>query len=249
MAKKLEGKIALVTGGTTGIGLATAKLFHEEGARVIVTGRNPKTLDEARVQLGGTADVVSSDAGDPVAIEALFADIARRYERLDVLFVNAGIVRIGTIEESSLATFEEVMRVNVVGPWLSLKYATPLFRAGGAVVLNASINARLGMVGSSAYAASKAALRSLGRVAAAELAPRGIRVNVLSPGPTDSGITEKVLDPAAAAAALAHLTERIVMKRLGTVDEVARAALFLASDDSSFMTGEEIVVDGGMTRV
>jgi len=249
MAKKLEGKIALVTGGTTGIGLAAAKLFHHEGARVIVTGRNPKTLDEARAQLGSAVDVLASDAGDPAAVEALFTDIAERYGRLDVLFLNAGIVRIGTIEASPLATFEDVMRVNVVGPWLSLKHATPLLRTGGAVVLNASINARLGMVGSSAYAASKAALRSLGRTAASELAPRGVRVNVLSPGPTDSGITAKVLDPAAAAATLAHLAERIVMKRLGTVDEVARAALFLASDDSSFMTGEEIVVDGGMTRV
>ncbi|WP_394834641.1 SDR family oxidoreductase [Pendulispora rubella] len=249
MRKKLEGKIALVTGGTTGIGLATAKLFRDEGARVIVTGRTTKTLEEARIHLGSTVDVLSSDAGDPAAIEALFVDIARRYERLDVLFLNAGIVRIGTIAESPLSTFEDVMRVNVVGPWLSLKHATPLFRSGGAVVLNASINARLGMVGSSAYAGSKAALRSLGRVAAAELAALGVRVNVLSPGPTDSGITEKVLDPATAAATLAHLAERIVLKRLGNVDEIARAALFLASDDSSFMTGEEMVVDGGMTRV
>lgn len=175
--------------------------------------------------------------------------MARRVGQLDVLFLNAGIVREGTIASMADAVFDEVIRVNVKGPWLALKHAAPLMRPGGAILLNASINARLGMPGTSAYAASKAALRSLARTAASELAGRGVRVNVLSPGTTDSGIIEKLRDAAGAAAARTHLAERIVMKRLGTVDEIARVALFLASDDSSFMTGEEIVVDGGMTRV
>ena len=249
MTKKLEGKIALVTGGTTGIGLATAKLFHAEGARVIVTGKNPATLDVARVNLHGIAEVVPSDSGDAAEIQELFAGIAKEHGRLDVLFLNAGIVRGTTIAAMSEADFDEVFRVNVKGPWLALKAAIPLLRPGGAVVLNASIMARLGMPGTSAYAASKAALRSLARTAASELAEQGVRVNAVSPGPTDSGIIEKVRSAEAAAATRRELEARIPQRRLGSTDEIARAVLFLACDDSSFMTGEEIVVDGGMTRV
>jgi NAD(P)-dependent dehydrogenase (short-subunit alcohol dehydrogenase family) len=249
MTQKLKGKTALVTGGTTGIGLATARLFHAEGARVIVTGKNPATLDAARASLRGIAEVVQSDSADDADIEELFAHVAREYGALDVLFLNAGILRRGTIADMGEAEFDEVFRVNVRGPWLAIKAAIPLLRRGGAVVLNASINAHLGMPGSSAYAASKAALRSLARTAASELAQRGVRVNVVSPGPTDSGIVEKTLSPADAAAAHTALEARIPLGRLASTEEIARAVLFLAADDSSFMTGEEIVVDGGMTRV
>jgi NAD(P)-dependent dehydrogenase (short-subunit alcohol dehydrogenase family) len=248
--KKLEGKIALVTGGTSGIGLATAKLFHSEGARVIVTGKNPATLEVARLSLRGIAEVVSSDSGDAGEIEGLFARVAKEHGGLDVLFLNAGIVRGGAIEAMSEADFDEVFRVNVKGPWLALKAAIPMLRRGGAVVLNASINAHLGMPGTSAYAASKAALRSFARTAASELAEQGVRVNAISPGPTNTGIVEKSGYSAEAAAALhASLEARIPQGRLGSADEIARVVLFLASDDSSFMTGEEVVVDGGMTRV
>ena len=246
---RLEGKTALVTGGTTGIGLAAARLFHDEGARVIVTGRNAATLAKARAQLHGVADVLESDAGDPAAIAALFARVAKDYGGLDVLFLNAGIVRHAPIASMNEADFDEVFRVNFKGPWLALKAAFPILRRGGAVVLNGSINARLGMPGTSAYAASKAALRSLARTAASELINQGIRVNVVSAGPTDSGIIEKVLSPKETRAAHAALKARIPMQRLGATDEIARVALFLASDDSSFMTGEEVVADGGMTRV
>lgn len=249
MTKKLSGKIALVTGGTTGIGLATARLLHTEGAHVIVTGKNPETLEAARASLRGVAEVLSSDSGDAAEIEALFARIGREHGGLDVLFLNAGIVRGGAIATMSDADFDEVFRVNVKGPWLALKAAIPLLRRGGAIVLNASINAHLGMAGTSAYAASKAALRSFARTAASELAERGVRVNVVSPGPTDSGILEKVYGPEAAAATRTALDARILQRRLGSTDEIARVVLFLACDDSSFMTGEEVVVDGGMTRV
>jgi NAD(P)-dependent dehydrogenase (short-subunit alcohol dehydrogenase family) len=249
MTQRLKGKTALVTGGTTGIGLATARLFHAEGARVIVTGKNPATLDAARARLRGIAEVVQSDSADDADVEELFAHVAREYGALDVLFLNAGILRRGTIADMGEAEFDEVFRVNVRGPWLAIKAAIPLLRRGGAVVLNASINAHLGMPGSSAYAASKAALRSLARTAASELAQQGVRVNVVSPGPTDSGIIEKTLSPADAAAAHTALEARIPMGRLASTEEIARAVLFLAADDSSFMTGEEIVVDGGMTRV
>jgi NAD(P)-dependent dehydrogenase (short-subunit alcohol dehydrogenase family) len=249
MTQKLKGKAALVTGGTTGIGLATARLFHAEGARVIVTGKNPATLDGARASLRGIAEVVQSDSADDADIGELFAHVAREYGALDVLFLNAGIVRRGTIADMGEAEFDEVFGVNVRGPWLAIKAAIPLLRRGGAVVLNGSINGHLGMPGSSAYAASKAALRSLARTAASELAQQGVRVNVVSPGPTDSGIIEKTLSPVDAAAARTALEARIPLGRLASTEEIARAVLFLAADDSSFMTGEEIVVDGGMTRV
>ena len=249
MSKKLNGRIALVTGGTTGIGLATARLFHTEGARVIVTGKNPATVKTARASLDGIAEVVSSDSGDSAEIEGLFARIQREYGGLDVLFLNAGIVRGGTIATMGEADFDEVFRVNVKGPWLALKAAVPLLRRGAAVVLNASINAHLGMPGTSAYAASKAALRSFARTAAAELAEQGVRVNAVSPGPTDSGIIEKVYSAEAVAVINSALEAKIPLHRRGSTDEIARVVLFLASDDSSFMTGEEVVVDGGMTRM
>src|SRR5690348_9866095 len=149
MTKKLEGKVALVTGGTSGIGLATAKLFHAEGARVIVTGKNRATLEVARASLRGIAEVVSSDSGDAAEIEDLFARVGKEYGGLDVLFLNAGILRVGTIAVMDEASFDEVFRVNVKGAWLALKGAMPLLRRGGAVILNASINAHLGMPGTS----------------------------------------------------------------------------------------------------
>src|SRR6202521_5200167 len=226
MSKKLDGRIALVTGGTTGIGLATARLFHTEGARVIVTGKNPTTIEASRASLDGIAEVVSSDSGDSAEIEGLFARIQREHGGLDVLFLNAGVLRGGTIATMGEADFDEVFRVNVKGPWFPLKAAIPLLRRGGAVVLNGSINGHLGMPGTSAYAASKAALRALARVAASELAPRGVRVNVVSPGPTDSGILAKMMGPGAAIAKSAELAERILLGRMGRTEEVAAAGRF-----------------------
>lgn len=244
MTGKLEGKTALITGGTTGIGFATAKVFAAEGARVFVTGQNPTTIEVAKRELAGIAEVIRSDAGDAAEIGALFDRIGR----VDVLFLNAAVLGGGTIEEMTEERFDELFRINVKGPWLALKAAASHMPEGGTIVLNGSISARLGMPGTSAYSASKAALRSLARTAASELAARNIRVNVLSPGPTDTGITEKYFGEKAAGLK-EKMAEQILMKRLGTNEEIARAALFLAGSDSSFMTGEEIVVDGGMTRV
>jgi NAD(P)-dependent dehydrogenase (short-subunit alcohol dehydrogenase family) len=245
---KLDGKVTLITGGTTGIGFAAAKRFRAEGARVFVTGSNPATLARAREELRDVAEVIPSEAADPAAVQRLFADIVERAGGLDALFLNAGIIRVAPLSEMPEELFDDVMRVNVKGVFLALKAAAPLLRNGGSIVINGSISARLGMAGAAAYSASKGAVRSLASVAAIELASRGIRVNVLSPGPTDSGILTKLLGPEGAAATSAALRERVPLKRVARTEEIAAAALFLLSDDSSFMTGEDMVVDGGMTR-
>lgn len=248
--KKLTGKTALVTGGTTGIGLAAARLFADEGAHVVVTGRNPETLAAARAALGPTAEVVASDAGDRKDLEAIADRLRQSGRTLDLLFLNAGVAKFGPIAALPEEDFDETFRVNVKGPWLALKILAPLMKEGGSVVVNSSVNNILGMPGSSAYAASKAALRSLVRTAAAELAPSGVRVNAVSPGPIATPLYGKLgLSEAARQGFAEGLVQRIPLKRFGTSEEIARAALFLGSDDSSFMTGEEIVVDGGMTRV
>lgn len=244
---KLESKIVVITGGTTGIGLAAARLFAAEGARVTVTGSNPKTLEAARSELRGVAEVVASDAGSADDI----AQLARSFASgVDVLYLNAGIAKFGPIASLDLAAFDESFRINVRGSWLALKHFGPLMRRGGSVVVTTSVNDELGMPGSSAYAATKAALRSLVRVAANESAEAGVRVNAVSPGPIETPLYSKLGMPSEAVQGFAKdLIGRIPMKRFGTSAEVAKAALFLASDDSSFMTGEEIVLDGGMTRV
>jgi NAD(P)-dependent dehydrogenase (short-subunit alcohol dehydrogenase family) len=245
---KLQNKQVVITGGTTGIGLATARLFSEEGAKVTITGTNPATLEAAKKELGARVDVVRSDAGSGADIAALARSFSDK--RVDVLFLNAGIGKFGSIVELDEAVFDESFRVNVRGPWLALKHFSPIMNRGGAVVVNSSVNNLLGMPGSSVYAASKAAVRSLVRTAASELAASGVRVNAVSPGPIETPLYGKLGLPAEVLQGFAQeLVRKIPLQRFGRPEEIARAALFLASDDSSFMTGEEIVLDGGMTRV
>ncbi|HEY4057917.1 MAG TPA: SDR family oxidoreductase [Kofleriaceae bacterium] len=242
---KLTNKTILITGGTTGIGLATAKLFAAEGARLVVTGTNPVTLEAARHELGDTARVIASDAGDGAA----YAAIAASGIKLDGIFLNAGIAKFAPVTGFDEATLDEVLRVNVKGPFLAIKHLAPLVQRGGSVVVTTSINNQLGMPGSAMYAASKAAARSLVRVAAVELAAQGIRVNAVSPGPVETPLYGKLgLTPEVVQGFAKDLSGKIALGRFGRSDEVARAALFLISDDSSFMTGEEIVLDGGMTQ-
>lgn len=247
---KLENKVAIITGGTSGIGLAAARLFAAEGAKVTVTGSSAASVAAAKAELAGVADVVLSDAAATADIQKLAAAFAAKGTPVDVIFVNAGIAKLAPIAELDEADFDASFRINVRGPWLMLKSFAPLMRRGGSIVFNTSINNQLGMPGTSVYGASKAALRSLVRVAANELAGAGVRVNAVSPGPIDTPLHAKLgFAPDVSRSFAETLIAQIPMKRFGRPEEVAKAALFLASDDSSFMTGEEIVLDGGLTRV
>ena len=242
---KLDGEVALITGGTTGIGAATAKLFQAEGATVIATGSNPDTLEAARRALPGI-EVMASDAGDVAATRTLVGGVASRHGRIDVLFVNAGISRVAPVSAVDEATFDLLFNVNVRGAFFLLKHAIPVLSDGGSVILSSSVAGVLGAPGASVYSATKAALRSFGRTFAAELAPRGIRVNTISPGPIETAIHSKSgLSPKQTTGMMEKMLAAVPLGRLGQSEEVAKAALFLASDDASFTTGAELFVDGG----
>ncbi len=244
----LADKIALITGGTTGIGAATAKCFQEAGAKVIVTGSNPQTLDAARASMPGI-EVVASDAGDPAAAKALIAEVKTRHGRIDVLFVNAGIARFAPIANVDEAFFDAQFDVNVRGAFFLLKYAAPVMSDGGSIILTSSVAALKGGMARSVYAASKAAIRSFGRTFASELAPRNIRVNTISPGPIETPIMGKLgMAPEQVQGVVASMVAGVPLGRIGQPDEVAKTALFLASDTSSFITGTELLVDGGMVE-
>ena len=243
---KLDGKIALITGGTTGIGLASARLFHHEGARVYVTGRNPETLAAARKLLPPEVVIIQADSANLDDLDRVIAQLKVEAGRLDVLFVNAGVGEFQALEEASEAHWDRIMDVNLKGPFFLTQKALPLLGKGASVVYTTSVVDRKGFPGAAAYSASKAGLAGLARVLAVELAPRGIRVNSLAPGPIETpihgklGMTQEGLD-----AFRAGITQRVPLKRMGTDEEVAGAALFLASKDSAYITGDELLVDGG----
>ena len=248
MSGRLNGKVAVITGGTTGIGFATAKRFLDEGAKVVLTGRNPETLELARSELGGRAEVIASDASSEPDVKALFEQVAKTHGKVDVVFLNAGIARFAPWEAHSVEDFDEQFAINVKGPWLAIKHATPHLKEGASIIATTSAVNQLGMPASSAYSATKAAVQQLVRVAAAELSPKGIRVNAVSPGPIETPIFAKMGMPEEAALQMAEgIKSQVALGRFGRAEEVANAALFLASDESSFVQGQEIVVDGGIT--
>jgi len=248
MADRLKNKVAVITGGTTGIGFAAAKRFIDEGAKVIITGTNEKTLATARAELGDQAEVIASDASKEKDVQALFAHVTEKYGKIDTLFLNAGIARFAPWEDHSEDDFDLQFAINVKGPWLAIKNAIPVLNQGASIIATTSVANKMGMPGASAYAATKAALQQMVRTAAAELSPKGIRVNAVSPGPIETPIFAKTGMPEAEMQEMAAgMQSQIALGRFGTSEEVANVALFLASDESSFVQGQEFVVDGGLS--
>ena len=243
---KLKGKVAVVTGGNSGIGLATAKEFKEQGARVAISGRDPKTLAEAAVALGKDALAVQADVTDLADIDKLFAAVQQRFEKIDVLFVNAGLGIMKPFDAITEADFDEQMNVNFKGAYFTIQKALPLLNDNASIVLNTSIAAHIGWANFSIYSASKAALLSLAKSLSAELIGRGIRVNAVSPGPVQTPGPERA---GLGSDAMAGLREQVPMKRIGSPEEIAKAVLFLASSDSSFVLGTEIIADGGLIQL
>ncbi|KES22004.1 MULTISPECIES: SDR family NAD(P)-dependent oxidoreductase [Pseudomonas] len=247
---KLNDKIALVTGGNSGIGLATAQRFAREGATVVITGRRRQVLDEAVGQIGGNALGICADAGRLADIDALYQRIGQLYGRLDVLVANAGIIRPAAGEQVDEAQFDEQFDINVKGVFYSIQKALPLLRDGGSIVLVSSIAHLKALDAHVVYAATKAAVRSFARSWAAELRQRNIRVNCLSPGPVLTPIIGKMgIGDEQFAAFERQVAGLIPLGRLGRPEELANAALFLASDDSSFVTGVDLCVDGGLSQL
>lgn len=243
---RLTGKYTLITGGTSGIGLATAQAFLAEGAHVAVTGRNPATRAEAQRRLGDNAWVIDADAGAINAQQQLAETLASRWPRLDAVFINAGDVTHGALETWQEEAWDRLMGTNLKGPFFLIQALLPLLNNPSSVILCGSVSAHIGLPTSSAYAASKAGLLSLARTLSIELLPRGIRVNGLSPGPVATPALGKLgLDDKAQRALQSEIAKLVPLGRLGTPDELAKAALYLASDESTYTLGTELLVDGG----
>jgi NAD(P)-dependent dehydrogenase (short-subunit alcohol dehydrogenase family) len=242
------GKRVAVIGGTSGMGLATARLLSDAGASVVVTGRTEANVEAARRELGDGVLVVASDATSPADIAALAETIGEHLGQLDALVVSAGISRAATVEETSQALYDEVFDVNTKGPYFTVQRLAPLMAEGGGIVLITSVSNVKGLPMNSVYAASKAALRSMARTLARELLPRGVRVNALSPGPIDTGILDRSLPHEAAETTKRQMRENNPMGRFGTPEEVAAAAFFLAFE-ATFTTGAELAVDGGVSQL
>ncbi|HEX3836940.1 MAG TPA: SDR family oxidoreductase [Steroidobacteraceae bacterium] len=247
MSDRFSAKNVVVIGGNSGIGLAAARAFAQEGAKVVITGRSPQTLQGAAEEIGHGAVAIRSDIGDVAQISALFAQLSAQLGHIDVLFVNAGIGAFQPIEKVTERDWDSLHDINLKGVFFTVQQALPLLRTGAAIVLTGSIGALKGIPTGSVYAASKAGLRALGRSFAAELVGKGIRVNVVSPGPTDTPIIGRTggLPPQAIPAIREQMIRNTPMHRMGMPEEVAAAVLFLASAEAAFVTGIDFLVDGG----
>ena len=248
--KKLEGKVAVITGGNSGIGLATAQRFAAEGAHVFITGRRQGELDAAVRDIGKNVTGVQGDVSNLTDLDRLYATVKQQQGHIDVLFANAGGGELAPLGGISEEHFDKAFRVNVKGLLFTVQKALPLFQDGGSIILNASIAGSKGMAAFSVYSAAKAAVRSFARSWTVDLKHRKIRVNAISPGPIETpgynnmGLTEEQIKEFKTTVVAA-----VPMGRMGSPDEVAKAALFLASDDSSYVTGIELFVDGGMAQI
>lgn len=247
---RFEHLTVLVTGGSSGIGLAAAKAYAREGARVVITGRDEQALERARTEIGEGTLALRSDAGSLAEARRLATALQEQGIWLDAVFLNAGVARFASLDDASEALWDETFNANVKGPYFQVQALAPLLRPGAAIVINGSINARIGMPNSSIYAASKAALISLARTLSAELLPRGARVNVVSPGPISTPLYGKLgLDAAALDATAAAIQGQIPLGRFGTPEELASTVLHLSAKESAFIVGSELVVDGGMSNL
>lgn len=246
---RLKGKVAVITGGNSGIGFSIAETFRAEGASVVIFGRNRQTLDEAQQQLGGDTLSVQGDVSKMADLDTLYTEVSSKFGKIDILVVNAGIARMAFIEQVDEKHFDELVNVNFKGAYFTVQKALPYINSGASVILISSIGQEVGLPGSSVYSATKAALRSMARTFSAELLSKKIRVNVISPGPIETPIFETFSIPKEHIdKARQHIASMVPLKRFGTAKEVAMVAVFLASTDSSFILGEEIRVDGGQTN-
>jgi len=248
--KRFEGKVAVVTGGNSGIGLATAKRLHDEGARLAISGRSQKTLDEAVKIVGKDVLAVKADVAKAADLDKLYGAVAEKFGKIDVLFVNAGVAKFAPLTAVDEAHFDEMFDINTRGAYFTIQKAVPHLNTGASIILNTSVADEKGIQNGTVYAATKAALRSFARSVAAELVELGIRVNTVAPGPIETPIFERTGLPKEAIEEFARgVLSKVPMKRFGKPEEVAGAVAFLASSDASYITGVEINVDGGMGQI
>src|SRR5215469_5632253 len=249
-SQRFQGKVAVVTGGNSGIGLGVARAYAREGAQVAITGRNDQTLQAAGMAIGSGTLAIQADASKLTDIEAAMKQIHERYDRIDALFVNAGIGRFVPFEEVTEAFFDETVAINMKGVFFTVQKAIPLMSRGLAILLNGSINAHLGMPGTTVYGATKAAVINMAKTLSADLLEKGIRVNAISPGPITSellardGLTQEKLQETQD-----WIKSQVPVKRFGTPEEVAAGVLYLTSSESAFVLGAELIIDGGMATL
>ena len=247
---KLNGKVAVITGGSEGIGHSTARLFVEEGATVVITGRNKDTLDTAVKDIGGAIEAFRSDSRNLADLDALKAYMENKHGRVDIVFANAGGGRLGPFEQVTEDDFDYTFDTNAKGTFFTVQKLLPLVPNGGSIILNTSIAASKGLPNFSVYSATKAAIRSFARTLTTDLKERGIRVNALAPGHTATDIMRKTGVPHESIDGInAQIQAQVPAGRIGTGDDIGKAALFLASDDASYVTGIELTVDGGWAQV
>jgi NAD(P)-dependent dehydrogenase (short-subunit alcohol dehydrogenase family) len=240
----------VVTGGNSGIGLSTARRFAEEGAQVVISGRDQKTLDAAVKTIGGNVLAVQSDVSKLADIDKLYKAVSQKFGKIDVLFANAGVAKFAPFADSSEALFDEIFDINVKGVFFTIQKALPLLNNGGSIIINSSVANQTGFANAGVYSATKAAVRSFARTLTTELADRKIRVNVVSPGPIATpifgrtGLPQEAVDEFAKA-----VLDKVPIKRFGQPEEIANAVLFLANSESAYITGVDLQVDGGMVQV